>query len=81
MGIYKREVEIMFSLVHKKLNKEIEYQTVIDYRRTLIDVIEYDYNFIDFVEELCSNASYLNKSIEHVIAAIEAFGYEVLGVK
>jgi hypothetical protein len=81
MNIYKREVEIMFSLVHKKSNKEIEYQTVIDYRRTLIDVIEYDYNFIDFVEELCSNAWYLNKRIEHVIAAIEAFGYEVLGVK
>jgi len=81
MGIYKREVEIMFLLVHKKLDKEIEYQTVIDYRRTLIDVIGYDYNFVDFVEELCSNAWYLKKSIENVIAAIEAFGYEVLGVK
>jgi hypothetical protein len=81
MNIYKREVEIMFSLVHKKSNKEIEYQTVIDYRRTLIDVIGYDYNFVDFIEELCSNAWYLNKSIEHVIAAIESFGYEVWGVK
>jgi hypothetical protein len=80
MNIHKREVEIIFALVLRKYKKEIEYDTIINYRRALIDVIEYNSYLIDFIEELCNNAWYLKKDLQHVLDAIKAFGIEVEGV-
>ena len=79
--IHKSEIQFLYYSLKAKKEGKLDYQTIIIYRNFLTELGGADSNFIDFVENLCNDALYLGKGIEHVIAAIEAFGYEVLGVK
>ena len=81
MDLHVREVRIMFDLVQKKFKEEIEYETVICYRRALTDAVEIAPNVVDLLEELCNNAWYLKKGVEHVIKALQSFDIEIEGVE
>ena len=79
--IHKSEIQFLYHALLAKKLRNLDYQVIITYRNFLTEIGGADSNFIDFVENLCNDALYLGEGIEHVIAAIEAFGYEVLGVK